>query len=184
MNFDIKILDVAKERGVTKTGKDYTYLNVAFHKDGKIDGKKVMPFGNKEVFDTLSKAQKDEFYTVISEKNGEYWEWIAVARTNGAAPAPSTPPAASSGGNDKTTYRSGGNWETPEERAVKQQYIIRQSCLTNAINFIEVQGKKNPPIGDVLEVANLLVDWVNAKPPKEDKDETLDIKDDLPWEPD
>lgn len=53
----------------------------------------------------------------------------------------------------KSTY------ETPEERAKRQVYIIRQSSLTNAISVLKTE-KNTPTPADVFALAQEMVDWV------------------------
>jgi len=65
----------------------------------------------------------------------------------------------------KSMPASKSTYETPEERAKKQVYIVKQSSLSAAIDVL----KHNNPKGTVdtqqaLQVAQEFVDWVFASP--------------------
>ena len=68
MQFNIEVLAVTVETKPTAKGS-YQQLDVAFKKDGKTDGKKIMSFTNKEVFNTLQNAKAGDVFTVTSQKN-------------------------------------------------------------------------------------------------------------------
>lgn len=126
MKFKIKILDIKNENKGKYSILTIDYKDIA---QEKTSTKKVVSFGHPEVFDTLSKAQRDQYYEVIAEKGEKYWEWVAVSLTD--ANAGSAPAQASQA---YTAPKS--NFETPEERQKKQLYIIRQSCLSNAVSTL------------------------------------------------
>lgn len=126
MKFKIKILDTKNEN----RGK-YSILTVDY-KDiaqDKTSTKKVVSFGHPEVYDTLRKAERDQFYEVTAEKGEKYWEWVAISLTDGTT---NNTPAQTA--QAYTAPKS--NFETPEERQKKQLYIIRQSCLSNAVSTL------------------------------------------------
>ena len=156
---NMKIKIIAVEQGTAKSakGNDYkfvevTYKNMTF--EGKVESKKHNQYGNKEVFNALADATAGESYTIVREKDDKgYWQWIGIAKgdveieeaqggkqpmkaqtTNNATPAP------------KSTY------ETAEERAKKQVYIVRQSSISAAIDLLKTD-KKIPTVGEVIEVA-------------------------------
>lgn len=190
MSFQIEVVDVAKEQGTTKTGKPYTSLNVAYRKDGKIEGKKIFPFGDKNIYDTVAKANKGDVFTVVSEKNeGGFWEWTSI--TSGAnVPVQSTAPTGTQSSAPKTAgfVSPKSTYETPEERAVKQEMIVRQSSLSNSISLLKTD-KKNPTLDEVFVAATAMFNWVMNKPtvaatpPKlEVSTTTFDtLHDDVPW---
>ena len=125
----------------------YQVAEIAFKdKEGKISGKKLMSFNHKEVFDTLKLAKSGETYQVKTEKNDKgYWDWVSVSQGE-------TVEAASSVGN-KATASPKSTYETPEERAKKQVYIVRQSSISAAVSLLAANGgKKNTP-QDVINTA-------------------------------
>lgn len=127
----IEILDVKVEN----KGK-YNVANVSFKRDdGKVDGKNIMSFTYKEVFKTLSQAKLGDRFNVKAEKNDKgYWDWVEVE-----AAGKNTNPSSTE---SRTTVRS--NFETPEERARRQVYIVRQSSLSAAIELAGLNKAKSP----------------------------------------
>lgn len=152
MSFQIEILKV----GVENKGK--YRVAVVDHKtvDGKVDSKKVMSFVNKDVFTTLSSAQTGDQFDVTSEKdkNG-YWQWITVVP---AGKANGTSPAKTASSNVRSSY------ETPEERAARQVYIVRQSSIANALTYyselVDHSKGKQPSVDDIVSVARLFEGYV------------------------
>ena len=156
----IKVIDVEQGKGTSKAGKPYDFLDVSFKNmtfQEKVEAKKIFPFGAKEVFSTLQKAGKGDVFTVLREKDKEgYWQWVGIAAGEvemetgtTAAPAGAKPAGVAT----KSTF------ETPEERAKKQVYIIKQSSIGHAIEILKTD-KKNPTVEEVIGVAGVLVDYV------------------------
>jgi hypothetical protein len=150
----IKVTAVSVKSAKTKGGKDYEFLDLDYRNlsfDDKAEAKKIMPFGSKEVFATLKNSSNGDVFTVLREKDDAgYWQWIGIASgdvqieraSSGAtaAPAKAATPA------PKSTF------ETPEERAKKQIYIVRQSSISAAIDTLKTD-KKSPTVEEVLAVA-------------------------------
>lgn len=129
MKFKIKVLDIKNEN----KGK-YNMLTVDYKDLGqdKTSTKKLVSFGNQaNVYETLKDASRDQFFEVTAEKGEKYWEWVAVYASDGSNSATETPTQ-----NSPVTTGYKSNYETPEERQKKQLYIIRQSCLSNAVNTL------------------------------------------------
>lgn len=146
-----------------KAGTSYQSLEVAFKNKtfgDKVEGKKLMSFGGSaESFKILANAQMGEIYDVESVKNpAGFLDWVSAKKTDGSATVTATPaPAAgsakpTSGSNYTPTPKS--TYETPEERAKKQIYIVRQSSISNAIETLTVGAKTPPQIEDVIKVAS------------------------------
>ena len=140
-------------------GKTYQQLEINY-KDlttGKISVKKLMPFGgNKASFDILKSATVGSKYTVTATKNEQgYIDWVnAVPYVAPAGlPAPTT---------SKSTY------ETPEERAKKQVYIIRQSSISTAATIITAGVKPGTEVNiqAVFDLAENIFTWVMQDPAK------------------
>lgn len=156
----IKVIDVEQGKATSKAGKPYDFLDVSFKNmtfQEKVEAKKIFPFGAKEVFSTLQKAGKGDVFTVLREKDKEgYWQWVGIAAGEvemetgtTAAPAGAKPAGVAT----KSTF------ETPEERAKKQVYIIKQSSIGHAIEILKTD-KKNPTVEEVLHTADILLDYV------------------------
>lgn len=142
----IQIINVTVSTVPTAKGSyqvaDVAFKNLTF--GGKVEGKKVMSFGaGAPSFTTLATAQAGETYTVNVVKNDKgYNDWVSM--TKGGEIAAQTQQGAGlvKGGIALVGART-SMYETPEERAKKQVYIIRQSSASAAINALSV-GAKTP----------------------------------------
>ena len=140
----IEIINVQAATKPTKTGKTYVQLDVAYKnltREGKIEGKKIMPFQNPDVHANLQKATMGQVFEVTTVKEGEYWQWSNVQEVaKGGSVEPQTSSAASSGYASKGTPSPKSTYETPEERAARQRLIVRQSCLSNAVETLNLHN--------------------------------------------
>ena len=180
----IEIINVQAATKPTKTGKTYVQLDVAYKnltREGKIEGKKIMPFQNPDVHANLQKATMGQVFEVTTVKEGEYWQWSNVQEVaKGGNVEPQTS-ATSSGYASKGTPSPKSTYETPEERAARQRLIVRQSCLSNAVETLKVDKKGVDPT-EALKLAERYVGWVFGEEAKVDVPEVgLDyMKDDVP----
>ncbi len=143
---------------------------------GQVSSKKLMSFSNPLVYKTLVDAKNGEVYTIDMEKNDKgYWDWIKAATSTSVDTANAVPPSKANA-SPKSTY------ETPEERAKKQVYIVRQSSISAAIDTLKTD-KKNPTVAEVISVAKQYEDYVfgldTGITPLADLP-TLDTGDDIP----
>lgn len=156
----IQVVNVDVQEGKTKANKPYEFLDVMFKNlsfDNKAESKKIMPFGSKEVFATLKTAQKGDVFTIVREKDDAgYWQWISILEGDQQVETAKGTPAAAA---KQTTAAPRSNFETPEERAQRQVLIVRQSCLSNAVEYLN-HNKKNYTQEDLTAFASDLVDWV------------------------
>ena len=177
----IEIINVQSTTKPTAKGSyqqlDVAYKNLDFQ--GKVEGRKIMSFTNKEVFATLSKATNGQVYEITRVKEGEYWQWSAAVLQGddgGTNMTQSVSNASKPSASPKSTY------ETPEERASRQRMIVRQSSISNAIETLKVD-KKVVAVDDVLQVAQVYFDWVMGNKTDSSPDMALDIgdmNDDIP----
>ena len=180
----IEIINVQAATKPTKTGKTYVQLDVAYKnltREGKIEGKKIMPFQNPDVHANLQKATMGQVFEVTTVKEGEYWQWSNVQEVaKGGNMEPQTS-AASSGYASKGTPSPKSTYETPEERAARQRLIVRQSCLSNAVETLKVDKKGVDPT-EALKLAERYVGWVFGEEAKVDvPDVDFDsMEDDVP----
>lgn len=145
-----------KEVNVENKGK-YKVVHVSAvdtNKETDVN-KDVVSFGDSaDVFTVLSQAKNGDVFDVTAKQNGKYWNWVAIqAATSGNS---STTP---------TAFRSNpapnrGNYETPEERAARQVYIVRQSSITAALGLLNLNGVKKATEADVLKSARIFEDFV------------------------
>lgn len=177
MQFDIKIFEVKDENRGKYNMLTVDFKNLKFEKN---ESKKIVSFTNKDVYNTLKNASAGDEFTVTAVKGEQYWEWQTVS-PRGEAP----PEAQSTGGNVTTATTKPAaqspksTYETPEERAKKQLYIVRQSSIANAISLLKTD-KNLPQIELVLEAAKEFERYVfgvempaniNSLPPLPDDDD-------------
>lgn len=171
MQFNITVVNIdPPATQPTKTGKTFQFVEVAYKKDGKLEGKKIVSFSNPNVFKTIQQFQQGDELTVEAEKDANgYWQWTSVTK---ASEAPQTA-ASTGGGTPKTT---GGNWETKEERAARQVMIVRQSSISSAVALLGNKAKAS----DVIVVAKEFESYVMGTEPKSAVQELIDMDDDIP----
>lgn len=164
----ISILTTATTSATSANGKPYQKLEVNY-KDlgfGKVASKTLLPFGaQKAAFDGLVGASTGSVFNITVVKNDKgYNDWTAVSEAPpgalgvGTLEVPSGNYSVSSQKTSPTAVKS--TYETPEERAKKQIYIIKQSSLTNAINTLSVGSKSAPAADAVLALASTYSSWV------------------------
>lgn len=155
----ISVLSVDVQTKPTAKGS-YQQAEVAYRDgEGKVGSKKVMSFTNKEVFEAMANAKQGETYDIGLVKGEKYWEWTTVKKASpaGGGAASSVQPGGAKGASAATNSRG---FETPEERAKKQVYIVRQSSLTNAIATLTVGRKSEVKPEEVIDLAKQYADFV------------------------
>jgi len=162
----VKVITVPTAKGSYQKA-EVAFKNLTFQ--GKVEGKSIMSFGaTAEAFKTLAVAQSGDVYEVSIVKNDKgYNDWVSMSK--GAAPAatPASGPTPTGAAPATTNASPRSTYETPEERAKKQIYIVRQSSISNAVDILSVGSKASPKIEDVLNVAAQLEDFVFNGLPKE-----------------
>lgn len=175
----IQIIDVSSQHVPVPGKAGYTKLDVAYKKDGKVEGKPIMSFTYPEVFKILQACKKDDWVEITDEKKPakdgkEYWQWTNAK----VITAPTNSPAASATTEPNKKFVS--TYETPEERKEKQRLIVRQSCLSNALIFHSeqiknVEGEDVIPL--VLATAERFVEFVYSR---DSVQEIVDMPNDIP----
>jgi hypothetical protein len=130
----------------------YSQLLVKYQSDGKDSERKIMSFTFKDVYNALKQGQTGDAFDVKLEKDGKYWNWVEVKSLGKEEVSSGMPSKKASGG-----------WETPEERAAKQIYIVRQSSLSSAIAYLNLPNTDDTSIENVLEVAKAFEAYVFSK---------------------
>lgn len=154
----IEVLSVSVEHMPGKNG-GYKKAEIAFKdSEGKVQGKKIMSFSNPVVFNTLSEAKQGDKFDVTSQKDDKgFWQWtaISVADISGSGSSPSSGSFNTTNTMTKASPAPKSNYETPEERATRQVYIIRQSSISNAIAMLAAANDKKTAINPdtVIHVA-------------------------------
>ena len=158
---NIQIIATSVETKPTARGSyqqlEVTYKNLTFQ--GKTESKKLMSFGaNAGAFKVLAEAAQGSVWEVEVVKNSQgYNDWTSVkpgSADGSQSPSPAASKAAATAqGTGRSTY------ETPEERAQRQVYIIRQSSISAAISTLSVGAKSVKP-DDVIGLAEEYTDFV------------------------
>ena len=98
----------------------------------------------------LSNLNAGDGVIITKEKKGEFWNVVGISKDTGtAASAASTTIMQPSKVPASPSPRS--NYETPEERAQRQVYIIRQSSISSAVALAAVMKFKS--VEEVLALA-------------------------------
>ena len=119
------------------------------YRGNKGEQKKTVRSFEAGVFTTLKDAEVGVTYDVKVVKEGEYWQWkeATVAEKEQNAGTTNEVPVA------KGSKAKVGDWETSEERAKKQTYIVRQSTISNALEHAGLVGLDKPSLTQILEIA-------------------------------
>ena len=172
MQFTITLIDIGPKVHTPVAGKDgYDSIEVAFRKDGKIEGKKLISFAAPEAYKAIQQFKAGDNVTVTAEKKPgrdgkEYWNWTALTAASGDSVSGEQRPSDGNGfvggskGNTTPAGRvTGSNYETSEERKLrrdwevkKQGYISKQACLNTAMAFLGLT-KEKPTEDRAIEVA-------------------------------
>src|SRR3990167_2473942 len=152
MSYKITILKAE----VVKQPKGYSVAEIAYKTDdGKTKGMKVLDFVQKDVFAVVKDLKPGDICDADFEKNTKgFWQFANVVNTGskGDTSVPATP--------QTSTGSKGGNWETSTERSARQVMIVRQSSLSNAINYFNLTGHKKAEPEEVINVAKVFEDFV------------------------
>lgn len=180
--FKIEVIGLTGPTYVKTPRGGYNSLEVAYKgPDGKVAGKKLVDFTNKEVFSFFTKTKSGDKVQVEAEKDANnFWQWNAAAETKtseqevsqapegerideaGSIPSNAGRAAASAATRGKVT---GSNYETPDERALRRAFdqlkhrqIGRQGCINSAIAYMNANFKE-VTVEDVLETAEKFRAW-------------------------
>lgn len=141
----------------TKADKGYPIVELAYKtEDGKTKGMKIFGFGaQKDNSEVAGNAKVGDVLEAQFQQNAKgFWEFGSLRSTGETAALSSTSVSAAS------VPASGGkgNWETSEERAARQVYIVRQSSVSSAIAL-----KPKASVSEVIEVAREFEAFVMGK---------------------
>ena len=160
----VTVIDVAQETLSAKNGRTFQQLVVSYKNDkGMAQAKKLVSFANPDLFKAAKSWTKDQIINVKTVKNDKtgYWDWVGLEGETVATSKESATP----------TRVTGSNYETKEERAARQVYIIRQSSLATAVELVG-QGASTDA---VIETAKVFEAYVLGNPGSFD-----DLADDIP----
>lgn len=106
--------------------------------------------GLKDAFTSLTVGDK---FVGAMEKDGAFWKLTSLTKGELAVPLPKQ--STSGGWGNKTQAR---DFETKEERAVKQKLITRQSSISSAIEYLSTAKTKTEE--DIFQLAEKINQWV------------------------
>lgn len=187
----IQVIDVSPLTTTPNSvGGSYGSIEVAFKKDGKVEGKKLVSFKNPDVFKVALEAKPGEVYDVTLVKEGKYWQWTEMVLSNFVESEKDIPqsqgttasPQKSTDAPARPANRvTGSNYETPQERALRQLLIVRQSSITAALTLGQHNvDKKTLSLKEVLETAALFEAHVFREADK-GAAAIIKMKDDIPF---
>lgn len=160
----ITVIDVSENTKKSESGRTFQQLEVAYKNDqGVPQLKKLIAFSNPNMYKLAKTWVKGDTINVTTVKDAKgYWQWTGIEGENQVTTE--NKPAS-------TTRVTGSNYETKEERAARQVYIIRQSSLSTAVELLG-QGSK---VEDVIATAKEFEAYVFAK-----EVNFNDLEDDIP----
>jgi len=160
VGFQVKLQEVNVE--FVKNGKNgYEVANVNYLYKGEAKSTKLMSFSNPQIFKDVQKLV-GQTVEVETTQNGKYTNW---AKLTPVAASPDQQPSVPGKSDVVKSAVARSSYETPEERAQRQLMIVRQSSISNAIEFQKVFNP-NPQAVDVehvLSIAQEFVDFVYSK---------------------
>lgn len=160
----LTIQEVTIEEVKKGNNKPYYKAIVVYTSGGKNSTKQIMSFANPQVYAAIKDALPGSEWEVDVKKEGDFYNWVAAKPAGGETTAPRAAAATSAigGRTAPSTY------ETADERRIKQMYIIKQSSIANAIDYVKASGENPISVPEVLFVAQQFVDFVYGTPARTD----------------
>lgn len=183
IQFQVEIINVTTPSFVKTQKGGYNVVEVAYKKDGKVEGKKILDFAAPSVYKAVVQLKPGEVIWVTSEKSDNgFWNWTAVSTGQAEGPSdgnteedvgeiqPDKPTKAAVGRKPGPVARVSGNtYETAEERALRRAFeekkhrqIGRQGCINSAIAILTSGDDTTTSVAAVLSVAKELEAFVFA----------------------
>ena len=165
----MQIVFTGAESSFTKTAKGgYTTMVVSYVDErGANKSWKLISFSNPKVFDTFKNAKVNDVFNVTTRKNDkDFTEWASAEIVEESKAATSNT-LTEKGSNTRTPIVS--QYETRDERNLRQRLIVRQSCLAQAVEYVT-----DADIETVLQTAEKFNAWVWEAP------DLLDVTNDIP----
>jgi hypothetical protein len=169
----ITVIDVTENTKKSESGRTFQQLEVAYkNEQGQPQLKKLISFSNPNVYKAAKEWVKGDVVNVTTVKNEKtgYWDWVGLEGDGAVGETKQ----ASASVNPAGARVTGSNYETKEERAARQVFIIRQSSLSTAVELLG-QGKS---VADVIATAKQFEAYVFSK--AEGADAINELQDDIP----
>jgi hypothetical protein len=173
----INIVDIGKPNSkTTKNGRSYQEIEVTYkNEQGQVGNKKLISFSNPSVFNHIKDLTKGDEINVVTSKDAQgYWQWTGIGG-EGSEPSISVQakPTAQAGGRV-----TGSNYETKEERAARQVFIIRQSSLSSAVALVSATSTEPTTTDNVIAIAKKFEAYVLSQ--ESGIDAINSLEDDIP----
>jgi hypothetical protein len=149
------ILQEVRIEPVQKGNSNYEIAHVVYTANGYNREKKLVSFSNPQAFAAIKNMAKGSSFSVV-ESNDKFKNWTAISTGDTASP----PQQASRSNGASSAAPARSSYETPEERAARQVYIIRQSSLERALQTLSVGAKTPPNPDEAIALASKYTDWV------------------------
>jgi hypothetical protein len=175
-NIQVEILSVGQPKHMPVPGKaGYFKMDVAYKDNGKVGGRPFVSFKEPQVFEALKELKPGDTISVGMEKEAgsdgrEYWVWKEITKVEGdsspeeqtsstprSAPQTSQTATPNSTGAKAVGKVIGSNYETPEERARKQVFIVRQSSIDQARSYLEGTDSS---FDEIFKLATTIEDYI------------------------
>lgn len=157
----ITVLEVGKAASKSKGKSKWYEVSVKYDSDKGEKEKKFLSF-DADQYKLSKELEEGKSYEVSIEKDGDYWKWTAVkeieAKVSKNESSPDVP-AKSSSSNNPWVERNALDAAKFEFEKYKQILIVRQSQITNAIEFA-INSSKDVTKEDVAEIADFFVNYV------------------------
>ena len=161
MQITIKHVGI-EERPAKGKGQPYSMAEIIYSDErGGPKTFKLASFANPQVFNNIKAAKPGDVFDVTVVKGDDgFNKWTSATATGAASssaavPRPTSSPQGQSFGRD---------FESKEERTVKQRLIVRQSSLAQAVAVLTVGAKAPPKFDEVAALANEFVAYVYEAP--------------------
>lgn len=154
------MLITVKNVDIEDKGK-YTQAVVTYMDKGEEKTRNVVSFGaSSDAYHELKNAKNGDSFNVELKKDGKYWNWVGATRASGGAGSSGNENSSGSTGS-KTSF--GRDFETADERAKKQVYIVRQSSITASLEWMKLNAVEAPSVEQVIDVAKQFEAYVFEK---------------------
>lgn len=148
----ITVISVSSPETRTKGKNKWQEITLAYKSD-KGDKEKKFP-SYVDIYEKIKELEAGATYDVRLEKDGDYWQWVAIEKVEGAA----APKGRASAGGTDWAAKTALDRERFEFDKEKQVLIIRQSMVAVAQAIAVEQGDSS--VESVIDIAEKLVDYV------------------------
>lgn len=169
----IEIINVSDPVQQAGARTPYHTMSVSYKNDkGQVGSKNLVSYAYPEVFAFFrSKARGSKVEVTVVKNAKGYLDWTAAADSDGTMPMNSGPTTVS-----RPTPTKSSSYESKEDRDQRQQWIIRQSSLAQAVASLKTdKATVNPK--DAIALAEQYESWVTRVDANQ---AVLDIESDVP----